>query len=164
MAGFRRVRLPAGASSLITQFMQTTGFQEAVEAVSRDDKRYHPEAYSFLRDSLESTLKRRKKATKEAGGHVAAADLLDGFRIHALGEFGPMAMTVLDYWGVRCSEDVGHMVLNLVQAGVFGKTDEDSLESFVAGGFNFRSAFVIPFASGKNPLNAAGADVVRDEE
>ena len=144
--------------------MQTTGFQEAVEAVSRGDKRYHPEAYVFLRDSLEATLKRRKKATKEVGGHVAAKELLDGFRIHALGEFGPMSMTVLDYWGVRCSEDVGHMVFNLVQAGVFGKTDEDSLESFVAGGFNFRAAFVTPFACGQNPLNAQGSDEVRSGE
>ncbi len=144
--------------------MQTTGFQEAVEAVSRDDKRYHPEAYVFLRDSLEATLKRRKKATKEVGGHVAATELLDGFRIHALAEFGPMAMTVLDYWGVRCSEDVGHMVFNLVQAGVFGKTDEDSLESFVAGGFDFRAAFVAPFHSGQIPLNAPGSDEVRSEE
>lgn len=143
--------------------MQTTGFQEAVEAVSRDDKRYHAEAYLFLRDSLEATLKRRKKATKESGGHVAAVELLEGFRLHALGEFGPMAMTVLDYWGVRCSEDVGHMVFNLVQAGVFGKTDEDSIESF-AGGFDFHSAFVVPFLSGKIPLNAPGSDEVRSGE
>ena len=157
-------RLIPGRRKFLNPFMQNTGFQEAVEAVSRGDKRYHPEAYVFLRDSLESTLKRRKKATKEAGGHVAAAELLDGFRIHAIGEFGPMAMTVLDYWGVRCSEDVGHMVFNLVQAGVFGKTDEDSLESFVAGGFNFRSAFEVPFTSGQNPLNAPGSDVVRDGE
>jgi len=143
--------------------MQTTGFHEAVEAVSRDDKRYHPEAYIFLRDSLEAALKRRKKATKGAGGHVAAAELLEGFRVHALGEFGPMTMTVLDYWGVRCSEDIGHMVFNLVQAGVFGKTDEDTLESF-AGGFDFHGAFVIPFRSGQNPLNAPGPDEVRSGE
>ena len=143
--------------------MQTTGFQEAVEAVSRDDKRYHPEAYLFLRDSLEAVLKRRKKTAKEAGGHVAAAELLEGFRVHALGEFGPMAMTVLDYWGVRCSEDIGQMVFNLVQAEVFGKTDEDTLESF-AGGFDFFSAFVAPFRSGKNPLNAPGPDEVRGGE
>ncbi len=143
--------------------MQTTGFQEAVEAVSRGDKRYHPEAYVFLRDSLEAALKRRKKATKAAGGHVAAAELLEGFRVHALGEFGPMTMTVLDYWGVRCCEDIGHMVFNLVQAEQFGKTDEDTLESF-AGGFDFHSAFVVPFQSGKNPLNVPGSDEVRSEE
>lgn len=143
--------------------MQTTGFQEAVEAVARDDKRYHPEAYVFLRDSLEATLKRRKKAKKEVGGHVAAPELLDGFRLHALHEFGPMAMTVLDYWGVRSCEDVGQMVFNLVQAGVFGKTDEDTPESF-SGGFDFHAAFGQSFQSGEIPLNAPGPDEVRSGE
>lgn len=143
--------------------MQTTGFQEAVEAVSREDKRYHAEAYVFLRDSLEATLKRRKKAKKEAGGHVAAPELLEGFRIHALNEFGPMAITVLEYWGVRSCEDVGQMVFNLVQAGVFGKTDDDTMESF-GGGFDFHSAFRVPFQSGKNPLNGQGPGGVRSGE
>lgn len=143
--------------------MQTTAFQDAVEAVSRDDRRYHPEAYLFLRDSLEATLKRRKKAKKEVGGHVAAAELLDGFRIHAVGEFGPMAMTVLDYWGVRSCEDVGQMVFNLVNAGVFGKTDEDTPESF-AGGFDFHGAFVTPFKTGQISLNTPAPDSVRGGE
>lgn len=139
--------------------MQTTGFQEAVEAVSRGDDRYHHEAYLFLRDSLGATIKRRKKARKESGGHVAAPELLEGFRLHAVNEFGPMAMTVLDYWGVRSGEDVGHMVFNLVRAGVFGKTDEDTIESF-RGGYDFHSAFVAPFLSGNNPLNVPASGEV----
>ncbi|MEI6279832.1 MAG: Minf_1886 family protein [Verrucomicrobiae bacterium] len=143
--------------------MQTTAFQEAVEAVARDDRRYHPEAYLFLRDSLDATLKRRKKAKGESGGHVAAPELVEGFRLHAIHEFGPMAMTVLDYWGVRSCEDVGQMVFNLVNAGVFGKTEEDTPESF-AGGFDFHSAFVVPFKSGKFPLNAPTPDSVRGGE
>jgi uncharacterized repeat protein (TIGR04138 family) len=143
--------------------MQNTAFQEAVESVSRDDRRYDSEAYLFLRDSLDATLKRRKKAKKESGGHVTAGELLEGFRIHAIGEFGPMAMTVLEYWGVRSCEDVGQMVFNLVKAEVFGKTDEDTAESF-RGGFDFHSAFVVPFKSGQLSLNAAAADGVRDGE
>jgi uncharacterized repeat protein (TIGR04138 family) len=143
--------------------MLTTSFQEAVEAVSRDDRRYHPEAYLFLRDSLDATLKRRKKAKKESGGHVAAPELIEGFRFHAINEFGPMSMTVLEYWGVHSCDDVGQMVFNLVKAGVFGKTDEDTPESF-AGGFDFHSAFVVPFKSGKFSLNAPGPDSVRDGE
>jgi len=143
--------------------MQTTAFQEAVEAVSKDDRRYHPESYLFLRDSLEATIKRRKKAKKEAGGHVGASELLEGFRIHAINEFGPMAMTVLDYWGVRSCEDIGQMVFNLVNAGVFGKTEEDTEASF-AGGFDFEAAFVVPFRSAQIPLNAAGTESVRRGE
>ena len=124
--------------------MQNTGFQEAVETVCQDDRRYHPEAYAFLRDSLEATIKRRKKSKKEPGPHVGAVELLDGFRIHALAEFGPMALMVLNYWGVMATSDVGQMDFNLVQAGIFGKTDEDTAESF-RDIFDFREAFVAPF-------------------
>lgn len=132
--------------------MQTTGFHEAVETLVRQDKRYHPEAYSFLRDSLEATIKRRKKSRKDAGPHVGAAELLEGFRLHALDEFGPMALMVLDYWGVQSSEDVGRMVFNLVQAGVFGKTEDDTPESF-RDAFDFREAFVDPFRPANSGLN-----------
>ena len=132
--------------------MQNTGFQEAVETVCQEDRRYHPEAYDFLRDSLEGTIKRRKKSKKEPGPHVGAAELLDGFRIHALAEFGPMALMVLDYWGVVSTGDVGQMVFNLVQAGIFGKTDEDTTESF-RDVFDFREAFVAPFRPLSGSLN-----------
>ncbi|MFZ4587968.1 MAG: Minf_1886 family protein [Terrimicrobiaceae bacterium] len=135
--------------------MQTTGFQEAIETLTREDKRYHPEAYAFLRDSLEATIKRRKKSRKDAGPHVGAAELLDGFRLHALNEFGPMALMVLDYWGVQTTADVGHMVFNLVQAGVFGKTDEDTPESF-RDVFDFQEAFADPFRPSAAPLNENG--------
>lgn len=139
--------------------MQHTGFQEAVETICRGDSRYHPEAYAFLRDSLEATIKRRKKTRKETGAHVGAEELLDGFRIHALNEFGPMSMMVLDYWGVRASEDVGNLVFNLVDAGVFGKTDEDTIESF-RDMIDFEDAFVAPFRPGEDSLNARPVEKV----
>ena len=50
--------------------MQTRGFQEAVDKIFKDDSRYHAESYVFLRDALEATLKRRKKARKETSSHV----------------------------------------------------------------------------------------------
>lgn len=143
--------------------MQTVGFQEAVEALAKEDNRYTAEAYAFLRDALEATLKKRKKLKKEAGGHVSAGELLDGFRDHALHEFGPMAATVLEYWGVRACEDVGQMVFNLVQAGVFGKTEDDRLEDF-RGHYTFRDAFVVPFLPSRKPLNAEGPEGVGSAE
>jgi uncharacterized repeat protein (TIGR04138 family) len=41
------------------------------------------------------------------------------------------------------------MVFNLVNAGVFGKTDEDTLESF-RHGYDFQDAFVKPFRPDSN--------------
>jgi uncharacterized repeat protein (TIGR04138 family) len=139
--------------------MQHTGFQEAVETICRGDSRYHAEAYAFLRDSLEATIKRRKKSRKETGSHVGAQELLDGFRLHAIDEFGPMSMMVLDYWGVRSGEDVGNLVFNLVDAGIFGKTEEDTIESF-RDVLDFDEAFIAPFRPGENVLNVRPATKV----
>ena len=139
--------------------MQTIGFQEAVEKIQQEDSRYHPEAYAFLRDALDATLKRRKKSKKEVPAHVSAVELLEGFRLHGLQECGPMAITVFDYWGLRSCEDVGNMVFNLVRIGVFGKTDEDTLESFRAG-YDFQDAFVAPFRPDPENLSEPGSGVV----
>jgi uncharacterized repeat protein (TIGR04138 family) len=127
--------------------MNPMNFEEKTEEIAAADPRYSREAYDFLRDALEATLKKRRKARREQVGHVNAEQLLEGFREHALREFGPMAMTVLDYWGVRSCEDIGNMVFNLVTAGVFGKTDDDTLDSFRMG-YEFREVFVDPFRPG----------------
>ena len=58
-----------------------------------------------------------------------------------------MALTVFSHWGVNRCEDIGHMVFNLIGAGIFGKTDEDSMDDFKAV-YDFRDAFVKPFQPG----------------
>ena len=55
-----------------------------------------------------------------------------------------MVVTVFSYWGIRSTEDIGHMVFNLIGAGIFGKTEEDSIEDF-KNVFDFHEAFVKPF-------------------
>src|SRR5438045_9335232 len=55
-----------------------------------------------------------------------------------------MSLSVLSHWGVTRCEDVVHMVFNLIGAGIFGKTDEDSMDDFKAV-YDFRDAFVKPF-------------------
>ena len=41
-----------------------------------------------------------------------------------------MAVAVLESWGIRSGEDIGAMVFNLIEAGAFGRSDEDSLSDF----------------------------------
>ena len=114
----------------------------------------------FLRDALDYTTKQQKKTKGASVRHVAGPELLEGVRQYALKEFGPMVVTVLSYWGIRSCEDVGHMVFNLIGAGIFGKTEEDSIDDF-KNVFDFQEAFVKPFAPEKpapvdapNPLPA----------
>jgi uncharacterized repeat protein (TIGR04138 family) len=131
--------------------MQKIGFAEALETIVATDPRYQREAYIFLRDALDYTTKQQKKVRGTTVRHVAGPELLEGVRLYALKEFGPMVLTVFESWGIRSCEDIGHMVFNLIDAGVFGKTDEDSMEDFKAV-YDFKEAFVKPFAPAKPAL------------
>jgi uncharacterized repeat protein (TIGR04138 family) len=128
--------------------MQKIGFAEALDSIVASDPRYARDAYVFLRDALDFTTKQQKKIKGATVRHVAGPELLDGVRQYALQEFGPMAMTVFSFWGIHCCEDIGHMVFNLIEAGIFGKTEKDSLEDF-KNVYDFEAAFVKPFMPAK---------------
>ena len=128
--------------------MQKIGFAEALESLVAHDPRYQRDGYIFLRDALDFTTKQQKKSKGVSVRHVSGPELLDGVRQYALKEFGPMVMTVFDSWGIRSCEDVGHMVFNLIGAGVFGKTEQDSIQDF-KNVYDFEEAFVKPFAPAK---------------
>lgn len=131
--------------------MQKIGFAEALDAIIEADARYSRDAYIFLRDALDYTTKQQKKVKGAPIKHVAGPELLEGVRQYALKEFGPMVVTVLSYWGIRATDDIGNMVFNLIGAGIFGKTEEDSVEDF-KGVYDFNDAFVKPFEPQPAPL------------
>ena|SRR2546422_1249357 len=131
--------------------MQKIGFAEALDSIVASDPRYTRDAYVFLRDALDFTTKQQKKIKGALIRHVAGPELLEGVRHYALKEFGPMVITVFDSWGIHNCEDVGHMVFNLIGAGIFGKTEEDSIEDF-KNVYDFEEAFVKPFAPEKQSV------------
>lgn len=124
--------------------MQKPVFHETLDAVIARDPRYSREAYGFLREALEYTQKKRRKTRAGQSTHVSAGELLEGFREYSLQQFGPMGLTVLEYWGIRSTGDVGRMVFNLIEAGVFGRAEDDRIEDF-ENGFSFEEAFLAPF-------------------
>ena len=132
--------------------MQKIDFGEKLDLIVQQDPRFDREAYLFLRDALDFTVKLRKKA-KEGAEHVSGQQLLEGIRLYALKQYGPMVPTVFSYWGVTRGEDFGEMVFNFIREGVFGKTESDSIEDF-GGGYSFHDAFVVPYLPEKAPLQA----------
>jgi uncharacterized repeat protein (TIGR04138 family) len=128
--------------------MQKIGFAEALDSILTTDQRYHRDAYLFLRDALDFTTKQQKKIKGTMVRHVTGPELLDGVRQYALKEFGPMVMTVFECWGIHSSEDFGHMVFNLIDVGIFGKTERDSIDDF-KNVYDFEETFVRPFAPAK---------------
>jgi uncharacterized repeat protein (TIGR04138 family) len=128
--------------------MQKIGFAEALDSIVASDQRYDRDAYVFLRDALDFSTKQQKKTKGTTVRHVSGPELLEGVRNYALKEFGPMVTTVFGHWGIRCTEDVGHMVFNLIAAGIFGKTEQDSIEDF-KNVYDFEESFVKPFTPEK---------------
>jgi uncharacterized repeat protein (TIGR04138 family) len=124
--------------------MHESEFLKAVKRIHKEDPRYAPDAYVFIREALDYTVKMLDKPADGPGRHVTGHELLDGVRTFALQEFGPMALTLLARWGVKSTEDIGEMVFHLVGTGLLGKTDGDSKEDF-AGGYDFHQAFAAPF-------------------
>jgi uncharacterized repeat protein (TIGR04138 family) len=124
--------------------MQKIGFAEALDAIVSADSRYARDAYIFLRDALDFTTKQQKKIKGTTVRHVSGPELLEGVRQYALKEFGPMVITVFSYWGIHACEDIGHMVFNLIASGIFGKTEQDSMEDF-KNVYDFEEVFAKPF-------------------
>lgn len=139
--------------------MPKTGFSEALDELLEQDTRYCRDGYLFLRDALEFTLKQKRKSRSPEIRHVTPSELMDGIRLFALREFGPMVPTVFDFWGIQHCEDVGTMVFNLIEAGIFGKNATDTIEDF-KNGFDFHTAFVEPFLP-ESPAKPASRDGTR---
>ena len=138
--------------------MEIDQFSVTVAAICAGDAAFEPDAYLFVRDALKFTV--RNQSRKLAGGsaaienHVSGQQLLDGVRRYALDQYGPMVPTVFSHWRIESCEDIGRIVFKLIDAGEFGKTEQDTLADF-QGGFDFEEAFVEPFRPAKPPLPGA---------
>ena len=97
--------------------------------VLQSDPRYDAEAYNFLYEALDYTLKNVVHRGRPSQ-HVTGQELLEGVRRYGIEQFGCLARTVLESWGVRRTDDFGEMVFNLVTQDLMGKQESDSKEDF----------------------------------
>ena len=130
--------------------MAKINFAEVVEQICEKDLRFSFDAYHFVQEGLNHTLKSLKRGGQHAHRHVSGQELLHGLREFALKEYGPMSKAVLNEWGIKTTDDIGQIVFNLVNASVLGKNDTDSPSDF-KNVFTFDDAFVKPFV----PRNVA---------
>ena len=96
---------------------------------------YHDTAYLFVLSGLHYTIDRLGEAR-----HITGRELTEGCRDLALERYGPMARSVLEFWGIRSTRDLGELVFALVECGVLVKQETDDLDDF-DGIFDFVEAF-----------------------
>jgi uncharacterized repeat protein (TIGR04138 family) len=100
-------------------------FWDAVARIREQDERYTPEAYAFVMDSLEFGIRRIGDRR-----HVSGKELLEHACACAKEQFGVLAYTVLEKWGLRSTGDVGAVVFRLVDVGVLSALESDSESDF----------------------------------
>lgn len=123
-----------------------------------EDKRYRVAAYEFIFDALafaQNVLKLGREKPSEPNEvlgdpseeepeepqrHVTGQELCEAIRRYALYQYGYMAKTVLNSWGIFSTRDFGEIVFNLVRYGRMRKTKEDRLEDFDEV-YDFETAF-----------------------
>ncbi len=99
------------------------------------NRQYKFEAYSFVRAALHYAMTALPKPR-----HITGQEFCDGIRRYAIDQFGPLARTVLEYWGVHETLDFGKIVFALVEVGLMRKTEEDTLGDFT-NVYDFKAAF-----------------------
>jgi len=115
---------------------------DPLRKLALSDRRYAPEAYQFLFESLDIAVSITGRGEEEGQGrHVSGQELLEGMRLKALELFGPLAGQVWRSWGVRETMDWGHVVFALVDAKLLNRQETDTIEDF-RGGYDFDEAFV----------------------
>jgi len=123
--------------------MRVSHFDHAVVNIYANDQRIEKEAYYLLRDALDYTCEQAQEKGDD-NKHVSAIELLEGFRTYLLKQFGPMAATLLNEWNVTKCSDIGDMVFNLIEEGIFSRQESDQRSDFEEV-YDFQEAFVHPF-------------------
>ncbi|HRJ77268.1 MAG: hypothetical protein HUU03_05640 [Planctomycetaceae bacterium] len=117
--------------------------EAALIEIRRKDPRYAADAYRFVFEGLDYTL--RKYLKLETPRHVTGPELCEGMRRLALEQFGFMAYDVWTSWGIHCTRDLGQIIFNLVDARLLRATDEDKIEDFTDV-FDLKEALVEGFS------------------
>jgi uncharacterized repeat protein (TIGR04138 family) len=117
------------------------------------DRRYKLEAYALVSEAMEYAHNvlgmgseqpsepdeghlDQPKAEPSAERHLTGQQLCEAVRQYALEQYGYLAKTVLNSWGIYSTSDIGNIVYNLIEIGQMRKTQQDRREDF-DGVFDF---------------------------
>jgi len=113
---------------------------QAIAQLINDDKRYTFDAYVFVFEGLsfaQNVLKLSTESPSTGTGeaeaaerHVSGQELCQAIRQFALQQYGYMAKSVLNSWGINTTGDFGEIVFNLIRIGQMRKTPQDRREDF----------------------------------
>lgn len=105
-------------------------FHDAVQSILAEHREYHPDAYHYLH--LAASPENREASSKRHTSHYSAKEFYHAFCNLLLKEYGPMAYTVLTYWGIHTTMDVGKATFYLIEQRVLSKRPHERVEDFAS--------------------------------
>jgi len=115
----------------------SSNLEERLKCVAARDGRYHINAYRFVYEALDYTVKQLDKKR-----HISGRELLEGIKNLAIEQFGALAIMVFDVWGLHKTDDFGNIVFNLVEAEMMSRSEDDTRDDF-HDVYQFRDVFRI---------------------
>lgn len=114
-----------------------------VDSLTIETSEYPIDAFAFVQEGLRHTvesLERNSDHLDAPNRHVSGRELCIGLRDFALGQYGLLARTVLEQWGIERTDDFGEIVFAMVDAGLMRANDDDTTDDF-SGVYQFDQAF-----------------------
>ena len=108
---------------------------DVLNQLQERNPRFHARSYQFVLQALHSVIR-----TLDEPRHISGRELTEGVRELAMGQYGPLARTVLEHWGIHETEDVGRVVFAMVEQGILVKQDDDHEADFTDL-FDFEETF-----------------------
>jgi uncharacterized repeat protein (TIGR04138 family) len=123
----------------------------AMVELLQNDQRYQLDAYQFVRESLayaQNVMKMPPHVSEGEEGksdrHLTGQQLCQAIREYALDQYGYLAKTVLNSWGIHNTGDFGEIVYNLIRIKEMRKSKSDRREDF-DNQYDFDTAFAPRF-------------------
>lgn len=128
--------------------------RDRIVYIAQTDGRYDPGAFFFVNEAVAAAVKwlksgemrSRDVATSRGEDgvnfHISGFELLEAFRRLARDRWGCMARRVLESWGVKTTEDVGHIVFMMVddEKLEWKRRESDTMADFT-GVYDFQETF-----------------------
>ena len=108
-------------------------FNEALRDILAAHQEYHQDAYRYLYYAANPAAYAEQNTDTPSGNqhkNLNAREFYITFCEILLREYGPMARTIVRYWGLHTTLDIGRATYYLITAGVLSKKKHESLEDF----------------------------------
>lgn len=108
-----------------------TDFYDTLLNIHEEHPVYHVDAYRFLylaSSPLSYLLLPRRKRFQNR--HLSAKEYYEKLCELALHEYGPMAKTVFEHWGLKTTQDIARATYYMIDAGILSKQKDESIDDF----------------------------------